>query len=168
MTALAEAERIAAAGMFPETFWDVEDDLCDCTYQRIGMWTNPYLAETLEVRMCCIWKELYNLFPDYVRVTPAFKNYNTGEWEAEPQPWNGESDMPPSIWYRHLARKTGRSVADVREEYSQLDHLRPRGVQRPPEPEPEPQPDMIEVLFEMIEGLADEVAHLRAAMEARP
>src|SRR3972149_6443700 len=28
-------------GTFPTTFWDCQDDLWACTYQRIGMWTNP-------------------------------------------------------------------------------------------------------------------------------
>ena len=88
----AAADVVAAMGMLPETFWETNDDACDCTYQRIGMWTNPYLAETLEVRMCCIWSKLYELFPQYVRTTPAFLNHNTGEWETEPREWDGEDE----------------------------------------------------------------------------
>ena len=114
-------------GTFPSTFWDCQDDLCDCTYQRIGMWTNPYLAETLEVRMCCIWAELYKMFPQFVRVTPAYLDGNAKAWATEPMAWNGEAEMPKAIWYRQLARQQGRTVEDIRAEYSEKDELRPRG-----------------------------------------
>jgi len=159
----ALSERATAdimAALLPETFWEVDDDLCDCVYQRIGMWTNPYLAETLEVRMCCIWKEMYKLFPGLVRVTPAYHNYNTGEWVTEPAEWNGEFDMPPALWYRQIARRTGRSVIDVREEYRFRDGERPRGIPRPQEPAEETV-DVIGVLFDMINGLAQEIAALK-------
>jgi len=115
------------AGVFPSKFWDIQDDLCDCIYQRIGSWTNPYLAETLEVRWCCIWAELYKQFPQFVRVTPAFQDGNTKQWVKEPQDWNGEAEMPKAIWYRHLARKLGRPIEDIRAEYAEKDHLRPKG-----------------------------------------
>ena len=29
----------------PGVEWEYHDDLCDCTYQRIGFWTNPYIGE---------------------------------------------------------------------------------------------------------------------------
>jgi len=124
-----ESDILAAlfAGTFPDTFWDCQDDLCDCTYQRIGMWTNPYIAETLEVRMCCIWAEIYRMFPQFVRVTPAYLDGNTKGWVTEPADWNGEAEMPKAIWYRQLARKQGRLVQDIRTEYSARDELRPRG-----------------------------------------
>jgi len=115
------------AGAFPGEFWDCQDDKCDCTYQRIGMWTNPYLAETLEVRMCCIWAEIYRQYPQFVRVTPAFLDGNAKAWVTEPREWDGEAEMPKSIWYRQIARQQGRSVEDVRAEYGEKDELRPKG-----------------------------------------
>lgn len=163
MTALSEATDIVGA-LFPEEFWNTNDDLCDCTYQRIGMWTNPYLAETLEVRMCCIWDKLYELFPGLVRVTPGFLNYNTNEWVTEPMEWNGETDMPRAIWYRQLARNEGISVADAREKYR--DQQPPKGTPKPIVEPPETV-DIAAVLFEMVQGLADQVAQLRGLVEAR-
>jgi hypothetical protein len=120
-----------AIGNLPDQQWDVQDDLCDCTYQRIGMWKNIYLAETLEVRLCCLWAELYKQYPQFLRVIPAYWNENTKEWETEPKEWNGESEMPKAIWYRHLARKLGRTVADIRAEYADRDELRPKGTPKP-------------------------------------
>lgn len=101
-------------GMLPDVQWKPQDDLCDCTYQRIGMWTNPYLAETLEVRMCCIWAKLYEQYPEYVRTIPAFWDYNQEGWVTEPAEWNGEEDMPSAIWHRQVARKFGISVSEAR------------------------------------------------------
>ena len=114
----------------PDVQWKAQDDLCDCTYQRIGMWTNPYLAETLEVRMCCIWAELYKQYPQFVRTIPAFWDYNREEWVTEPQAWNGETDMPASMWHRQLARATGMTVAEARE----LPTAPPKGIKREPKP----------------------------------
>lgn len=121
----------ALEGYFPETFWDCQDDACDCVFQRIGMWTNPYLGETLEVRMCCIWAELYKLFPDKVRVIPAYQDGNKGEWVEGTLDWNAEYDMPRAIWYRQMARREGISVEEARKKYSQRDEERPRGRPRP-------------------------------------
>lgn len=131
---LARADVLAAlaTGMFPEEFWDCQDDACDCTYQRILMWTNPYIGETLEVRACCIWKELYQLFPQHVRVTPAFLDGNKNEWVPEPREWDADFPMPKAIWYRHLARKEGRPVGEIRKEYSLKDEERPQGTPREP------------------------------------
>ena len=129
--AVIEALSIAE---LPDVRWDIHDDLCDCTYQRIGMWTNPYLAETLEVRMCCIWAELYKQYPQFVRHVPAFFDYGHGDkWVTEPMEWNGETEMPKSLWYRQLARKLGRTMESVRDEYADQDDLRPKGtpVQEP-------------------------------------
>lgn len=98
----------------PDVRWQSGDDLCDCTYQRIGHWTNPYLAETLEVRMCCIWAELYKQFPQFVRNVPAYWNENAQRWETEPATWNADIDMPAAMWHRQLARKYGVSVAAAR------------------------------------------------------
>ena len=115
-----------AISELPDVQWKMHDDLCDCTYQRIGMWTNPYLAETLEVRMCCIWAELYKQYPQFVRTIPAFWNYNSEEWETEPRAWDGETDMPASMWHRQLARKMGIAIADAREMATQPPKGQPR------------------------------------------
>ena len=125
--ALLEALSIAS---LPDVQWLHEDDLCDCTFQRIGMWKNPYLAETLEIRLCCVWAELARQYPDFVRTIPGYWNENEQRWDTEPQEWNGEAEMPKAIWYRHLARRLDRTVADVRAEYADKDHLRPRGAPR--------------------------------------
>lgn len=158
----AVADVVAALGVLPEDTWDVNDDACNCTFQRIGFWTNPYLGETLEVRMCCIWAELYKLFPQHVRVTPAFNNYNTGEWETEPWDWDGENDMPRSIWYRHLARKQGITVEEARERYAHLSP--PKGVPKPVAEAPQG-PTMGEYVLTAMDVLAEEVARLRAIVE---
>lgn len=107
-----------AIGNLPDVQWKTHDDLCDCTYQRIGMWTNPYIAETLEIRLCCMWVKLAEQFPDLVRTIPAFWNYNKDEWVTEPQDWNGQDPMPRAIWYRQLARRQSRPLAEIRAEYA--------------------------------------------------
>lgn len=100
MLALEQALQIIRA----QDVWDVNDDLCDCDFQRIGYWNNPYIGKTLEVRMCCIWAELYKSFPQFVRETTA-----------EPAQWNGETDMPKSLWNRQLANELGMTVAQARD-----------------------------------------------------
>ena len=111
--------------------------------------------------MCCIWAELYKLFPQHVRVTPAFLNYNTSEWESGPRDWDGEADMPEAIWYRHLARKHGITVGEARERYAHLPP--PKGTPRPPAP---PQgPTIEEYVLTAMDVLADEVERLRAIVE---
>ena len=162
MSELYTTVPLATLGTFPEEFWDVQDDHCDCTFQRIGMWTNPYLGETLEVRMCCIWEELYKLFPDKVRRTSAFLDYNRNEWNPTPQEWDGEDDMPSAIWHRQLSRKTGKPLAAIRAEYANQEP--PKGK---PRPVVEPEPGFADVLFQMVIGLADEVGKLREEMEAK-
>lgn len=156
---LPEAGPVAA---LPEVMWDVEDDACDCTFPRVGFWTNPYTAATLEVRLCCVWKELYHLFPGAVRETPAFFNYNTGEWCREPQAWDGERGMPEHLWYRQLARQQGRSVAEIRAEYASRLHEKPKGVPRPPQPEVEPEPSMLDALLSIVMHMADRLDALEA------
>lgn len=114
-------------GSLPDVEWLHGDDLCDCTFQRVGMWKNPYLAETLEIRLCCIWAKLAEQYPDSVRTIPGFFNENTQEWITQPMAWNGETEMPKHLWYRQLARKQNRPLADVRAEYASKDELRPKG-----------------------------------------
>ena len=114
-------------GSLPDVQWKHEDDLCDCTFQRIGMWKNPYLAETLEIRLCCVWEELAKQYPEFVRTVPGYWNDNERKWETKPWEWNGESEMPKAIWYRQLARSQGRPLAEIRAEYASQDDLRPKG-----------------------------------------
>lgn len=133
-TATKDVLDALTTGLIPEEYWDVNDDRCDCVFQRVGLWTNPYLGETLEVRMCCIWQELYQLFPQHVRMIPAFWDDNVNEWVDGLREWDGESDMPQSIWYRQMARKEGISVSEARDKYADRDDERPRGRPRPSEP----------------------------------
>lgn len=116
-----------AIGSLPDVQWLHGDDLCDCEFQRICQWTNPYIGSTHEARLCCIWAELYKQFPEHVRDIPAWFDINAQEWRTQPMAWNGETEMPKAMWYRHLARKHGRSVADIRAEFSGKDELRPKG-----------------------------------------
>lgn len=104
----------------PEIEWDHEDDLCDCTFQRIGWWTNPYIGKTMRIRWCCIWNELGKQFPQYVELLPGFYNYNEGRYEAEPWEWDGEADMPRAIWYRQIQSITGRSLPEIRERFKEM------------------------------------------------
>ena len=147
-----------AIGNLPDFQWEIHDDLCDCTYQRIGMWKNPYLAEQHEIRLCCVWEKLGTMFPDFVRDIPAYWDGNEKQWLTEPMEWNGETEMPKALWYRHLARKEGITVAEARAKYADRDDERPRGVQRPVvEQEPE---------FDPIAGLMLLVADLTRKVEA--
>ena len=114
-------------GSLPDVIWRDDDDLCDCEFQRVCQWTNPYIGSTHEVRLCCIWAELYKLFPDHVRDIPASFDLNRQAWRTEPAEWDGETEMPKAIWYRHLASKHGRPLAEIRAEYAEKDHLRPKG-----------------------------------------
>lgn len=109
------ARTIPDARSVPDTHWLHGDDLCDCTFQRIGEWTNPYLGETLRVRWCCIWAELYKQFPQFVQEIPASYDANRHEWVTEPREWDSpEMDMPLYLWYRQQARKSGKPLAEVR------------------------------------------------------
>ncbi len=112
----------------PDITWDYDDDLCDCTFQRIGYWTNPYLARTMKVRFCCLWAELAKTYPHLIQEIPAFDNYNTHEWESEPHQWNGEDDMPRALWYRQLAVRKGLSLETIRNLYA--DKQPPKGWRR--------------------------------------
>ena len=134
MISPAILEALAIAEL-PEVHWLHGDDLCDCTFQRIGMWKNPYLAATQEIRLCCVWAELGKQYPDLVRTIPGYFNENSQRWETNPWDWNGEVEMPKALWYRQLARQLARSVADIRAEYADKDELRPKGA---PHPEPIP------------------------------
>ena len=151
---LDPVEIVQSLGLIPETFWNHEDDACDCTFQRIGMWKNPYLGETLEVRMCCIWAELYKLFPQHVRVTPAYL-VDDKEWDTRVWDWDGEADMPEAIWYRHYARKHGVTVAEARKVAGRP----PKGIPRPVV-EQEPTIDPVEAMLAMCTHLAERIEQL--------
>lgn len=99
MLALEQARAIIAA----QETWDVNDDLCDCTYQRIGYWNNPYIGETYEIRLCCVWAEFEKQYPQFFKRT-----------QIDPAEWDGEVDMPRSIYHRQLSKSLGIPVADAR------------------------------------------------------
>ncbi len=100
MLVLEQAQAIAAQ----QEVWNIQDDLCDCVFQRIGYWFNPYLGETLETRICCLYAEWEKQYPHLFRRT-----------QAEPAEWNGESDMPRSLWHRQLSNHLGVPVSEARD-----------------------------------------------------
>lgn len=131
LSATAHADVLAALalGNIPDVHWLPDDDLCDCTFQRIGFWTNPYLGKTLRVRLCCIWAEIYKMFPQFVQDIDAYYDSNTHTWVKEPQDWDSaEMNMPLAIWYRQLAQREGRPVSEVRAEYSERKNERPKAT----------------------------------------
>lgn len=111
--------------------WNVDDDGCDCTFQRVGWWANPYLGITQEVRLCCAWAFLFEQFPAmqaFMRVTEGWRDPNTGSVRTDAAAWDGEVDMPRAIWHRQRARIEGLSLAEVRVKYA--DQSPPRAVRR--------------------------------------
>lgn len=98
----------------PADRWIHGDDLCDCVFQRIATWTNPYLARTMRVRLCCLWAELAKDYPQFVQEIPAYYDENDGLWREDPMDWNGEQDMPKALWFRQLAVKHGMSLEMIR------------------------------------------------------
>lgn len=144
-------------GNLPDVQWKHGDDLCDCMFQRIMQFTNPYIGVTHEERLCCIWAKLHEQYPDLSRDIPASWDINAQEWVTEPQEWNGEEDMPMYLWVRHVARRDGITVAEAREVAGEA----PRGVPRPVV-EPEPQFDPIEGLMLLVAELTRKVEALEA------
>lgn len=121
-TKLREKLSTLLAADMPGLEWRHGDDLCDCTFQRIGEWTNPYIGKTLRVRFCCIWAEFHKLFPDFVQEIPMAYDHNSGTFVDGAAEWDSaDSDMPRAIWYRQIATRTGRSLDDIREEYRDQD-----------------------------------------------
>lgn len=109
---------LLALERIPEIRWTHGDDLCNCTFQRIGEWTNPYIARTLRVRICCIWAELYKQYPQYVQEIQGYYDENEDRFITEPQVWNSEdSDMPRHLWHRQLAVLLGVPLAEVRRRF---------------------------------------------------
>ena len=119
-------EALLLTGQIPEIRWEQDDDLCDCAFQRIGWWTNPYIARTMEIRLCCIWKILIEQNPEIaglVRDIPAYDDYHENRWVSEPAAWNSTGhDMPRALWYRQLSVQENKPLEQVRREY---DHLEP-------------------------------------------
>lgn len=134
-------------GALPDVHWLLGDDRCDCTFQRIGEWTNPYLAQTLRVRLCCIWAGIYAQFPQFVQEIPAYYDANRHVYVSEPAAWNSEEmDMPVYLWLRQEAAKSGRSLADVRADLKdKAQALRPRKVAPGTGRESMPQPTEAEM-----------------------
>jgi hypothetical protein len=125
-TAVRDVLAALATGNLPDVHWLVGDDLCDCTFQRIGEWTNPYLARTLRVRMCCIWERLYEQFPEYVQRLDASYDENRHRYVTEPAAWDSpDMAMPVAIWHRQLAKEQGKSLAEIRQEYAGRERERP-------------------------------------------
>ena len=130
--AFPSLEALGLAGFpvsLPDFIWATGDDKCDCIFQRIGFWTNPYLAVTHEIRLCCLYAEFAKVWPDIFRTTQAYWDGNIAEWVENPAPWDNEdSPMPVSIWHRQIARKTGKTLAEVRAKYRGRESERPKAV----------------------------------------
>lgn len=128
-TAARDVLAALSAATIPDTLWIVGDDLCDCTFQRIAEWTNPYIGATKRVRLCCIWAELERAYPQHVQEIPAYYDENRHRYVTEPRAWDSEEmPMPVSFWHRQLARQTGKTLAQIREEYAGREHERPQPV----------------------------------------
>ncbi len=135
--ALQDVMAAVAIMNLPDAHWILGDNLCDCTFQRIADWTNPYLAQTLRVRLCCIFAELYKQFPQFVQEIPAY--WDQGRWRYVPEPaaWDSdEMDMPVYLWHRQLAKQQGKSLAEIRAEYDGRESERPKKVQQRQSSEP--------------------------------
>lgn len=120
-------------GAIPGVEWVHGDDLCDCTFQRIGEWTNPYLGATQRIRLCCLFAKFAEQWPDLFQQIPAYYDDNSQAFKAGTADWDGEDDMPRAIWHRQIAQRTGKTLAQIREEYAD---------QEPPKGTPRPQRDM--------------------------
>ena len=101
----------------PEVRWMHGDDLCDCTFQRIGEWTNPYIGQTMRVRFCCVWEKFEELYPDLFETIPAYYDGNRDKLVREPAVWDADHDMPRDIWYRQIQSVTGASLDEIREKF---------------------------------------------------
>jgi hypothetical protein len=116
-------------GDLPEIHWLPGDDLCDCAFQRIGQWTNPYIARTLRVRMCCLYKEMAKQFPQFFQEIPAYYDSNRHAWRREPQEWDSdEADMPVYLWYRQMAAISGKPLDEIRRRYEMRKRERPKRI----------------------------------------
>ena len=113
----------------PEITWTHGDDLCNCTFQRIGDWSNPYLALTRRVRVCCLEQRMLEGNEDLVQDIPGYFNENTGEFETEPWEWDGEDDMPEHLFMRQTAIIQDLSLDETRVKFEGVEP--PKGIPRP-------------------------------------
>ena len=113
----------------PEITWTHGDDLCNCTFQRIGDWANPYIARTRRVRVCCLENRMLEGNEDLVQDIPGYFNENTGEFETEPWVWDGEDDMPEHLFMRQTAIIQGLSLDETRVKFEGVEP--PKGIARP-------------------------------------
>ena len=127
--AFTEATHKLHPTTMPEFIWTHGDDLCDCTFQRIGEWTNPYLARTRRVRVCCLEDRMLEDNEDLVQDIPGFFNDDTGLFETEPWVWNGEDDMPEHLFMRQTAIIQGLSLDETRVKFEGVEP--PKGIPRP-------------------------------------
>lgn len=128
-SAVQAATAIIAAGAVPDIHWIHGDDQCDCTFQQIGEWANPYIAQTLRVRICCFWALWFKEHPELVQEIPAYYDANRHTYATEPIEWDSdEMDMPYPLWYRALARKLGQPLDWVREHYKDRKDERPKKI----------------------------------------
>src|SRR3990167_3401218 len=108
----------------PDVHWIHGDGLCDCLFQNIYDVNNSYLGRTQRVRLCCIWADIYKQYPQFVQEMPYY-DPNRDIYVADPAPWDDEEmDMPLYLWYRQLAIKEGKPLAQIRQEYEGRDHER--------------------------------------------
>lgn len=94
MSALTEAVELLST-LTKDVTWSHGDDLCDCTFQQLGTWTNPYIGKTMKVRMCCLWAELFKQYPEFVQM----ETFEPAAWD------NPEFDMPKHIERRQSATR---------------------------------------------------------------
>ena len=113
----------------PEITWTHGDDLCNCTFQRIGDWANPYIARTRRVRVCCLESRMLEGNEDLVQDIPGYYNENTGDFETEPWVWDGEDDMPEHLFMRQTAIIQGLSLDETRVKFEGVEP--PKGIPRP-------------------------------------
>jgi hypothetical protein len=113
----------------PEITWTHGDDLCNCTFQRIGDWANPYIARTRRVRVCCLENRMLEGNEDLVQDIPGYFNENTGDFETEPWVWDGEDDMPEHLFMRQTAIIQGLSLDETRVKFEGVEP--PKGIARP-------------------------------------
>ena len=121
---------LGLAGSIPEEEWGIQDDLCDCVFQRIAWFTNPYIGRTMEVRLCCVWAEILKDYPQFIREIPGYdvQNVDVKTYDPKPMEWNGEDDMPRAIWNRQLAVQMGLPIETVRN--MTRDEEPPKGIKR--------------------------------------
>ena len=113
----------------PEITWTHGDDLCNCTFQRIGDWANPYIARTRRVRVCCLENRMLEGNEDLVQDIPGYFNENTGEFETEPWVWDGEDDMPEHLFMRQTAIIQGLTLDETRVKFEGVEP--PKGIPSP-------------------------------------